>query len=169
MAVITFKGEPINTVGTLPVLGSNAPDFSVTKMDLGEIKLHNYLDQKIVLNIFPSLDTSTCATAMLRFNEIATNHKNILFLCISADLPFAQKRFCTAEHLENVQPVSVFRHPQFGEEYGVLIVDGPLAGLLARAVLVINEKGEVIYNELVKEITEEPNYDAMMTIIKRKE
>src|SRR5437016_6147093 len=113
MSIITLKGAPLHTLGTLPPVGSKAPDFTVTKTDLSEIKLRNYLGQKIVLNIFPSLDTPTCASAMMKFNEIAIQFQNVLFLCISADLPFAQKRFCTAEHLDNVQPVSVFRHTTF--------------------------------------------------------
>src|SRR5579883_2941880 len=115
MASITLKGTPLNTCGELPAVGTHAPDFTVTKTDLAEIRLKNYLGKKIVLNIFPSLDTQTCATAMLKFNEIATEHKNLLILCISADLPFAQKRFCSSEHLANIQPASVFRHPQFGQ------------------------------------------------------
>lgn len=165
MTVIALKGSPMHTAGTLPAVGTKAPDFTVTKTDLGEIKLKNYVGKKIVLNIFPSLDTPTCATAMLRFNEIAAQNKNILILCISADLPFAQKRFCSTEHLDNVQPVSVFRHPKFGEEYGVMITDGPLSGLLSRAVIILDEHGNVVYTEQVKELTEEPNYSAMMSVI----
>lgn len=166
MSVIHFKGETLNTIGSLPAVGSQAPDFTVTKIDLGEIKLKNYFGQKIILNIFPSLDTETCATAMLRFNDIANDVKNILILCISADLPFAQKRFCTAKHCDNVQPVSVFRHPKFGEDYGVTIIDGPLMGLLSRAVVVVDEQGKIVYTQQVPEITEEPDYKAMMSAIK---
>src|SRR3990167_7052468 len=125
MTAITLNGSSMHTIGQLPPIGTKAPDFIVTKTDLSEIHLKHYLGKKIVLNIFPSLDTSTCASAMLRFNAIAKQYPNLLILCISADLPFAQKRFCAAEHLENVQPVSVFRHPAFGEIYGVTITDGP--------------------------------------------
>lgn len=165
MTVISLNGAPMNTTGTLPAIGTQAPDFTVTKIDLGEIKLKNYLGKKIILNIFPSLDTPTCATAMLRFNEIAAQNKDILILCVSADLPFAQKRFCSAEHLNNVQPVSVFRHPNFGEKYGVTISDGPLNGLLSRAVIILDEHGKVTYTEQVKELTQEPNYSALMAAI----
>lgn len=165
MAKITLKGATFHTIGSLPPLGSLAPDVTLTKTDLAEVRLKNYLGQKIVLNIFPSLDTPTCATAMLKFNEVASQHPHILILCISADLPFAQKRFCSAEHLANVQPVSVFRHPDFGKAFGVTITDGPLSGLLSRAVLVLDEHGKVLYTEQVKEISEEPNYSAMLALL----
>jgi thiol peroxidase len=165
MSIVTLKGAPLHTTGTLPPVGSKAPDFTVTKTDLSEIKLKNYLGQKIVLNIFPSLDTSTCASAMMKFNEIAGQFQNVLFLCISADLPFAQKRFCTAAHLENVQPVSVFRHTKFGEDYGVTITDGPLAGLLSRAVVVLDESGNIQYTQQVTEISDEPDYSAVTQTI----
>lgn len=165
MTEIMFQGEPLHTSGSLPTVGSQAPDFTVTKTDLGEIKLKNYLGKKIILNIFPSLDTETCATAMMRFNDIASEFKNLLILCISADLPFAQKRFCATEHVENVQPVSVFRHPQFGKDYGVVITDGPLAGLLSRAVVILDETGHVLYTQQVDELTQEPDYVAIMDVI----
>src|SRR5262245_46371533 len=119
MAVITLNGSPMHTAGTLPETGIPAPDFTVTKVDLSDIHLSNYQGKKIVLNIFPSLDTTTCASAMKRFNEIAKQFPDILILCLSEDLPFAQQRFCSAEHLQNVQPVSTFRHPDFGRKYGV--------------------------------------------------
>jgi thiol peroxidase len=166
MTTITLKGAELHTSGTLPEVGTKAVDFTVTKIDLGEIHLKNFIGQKIVLNIFPSLDTSTCARAMHRFNDMASMHPEALFLCISADLPFAQKRFCSAEHLSNVLPASVFRHPGFGKEYGVVMTDGPLQGLLSRAVVVINEQGNVAYTEQVDEITEEPNYPAIDTALK---
>jgi len=165
MALVTFNGLPIHTYGELPPVGTLAPDFSVTKTDLAEVRLKNYLGNKVILNIFPSLDTSTCATAMHRFNEIAVEDKHILILCISADLPFAQKRFCAVEHLKNVQPVSVFRHPQFAKDYGVLITDGPLVGLLARAVVLLNESGTIVYTEQVKELTREINYSLLKKAI----
>ncbi len=162
MSTISLQGTPVHTIGTLPVVETAAPDFTVTRTDLSEVRLKNYHDKKIILNIFPSLDTSTCAAAMLRFNAIAQQFPDLLILCVSADLPFAQKRFCAAEHLDNVQPVSTFRHPSFGQDYGVLITDGPLTGLLARAVVIIDEHGKIIYTQLVNEITAEPDYDAVL-------
>lgn len=165
MAIITLNGSPMHTSGNLPTVGSKAPDFIFTKNDLGEVRFEDYKDKTIILNIFPSLDTSTCAAAMQRFNEIAASLPDALILCVSADLPFAQKRFCTAEHLKNVVPVSVFRHPSFGKDYGVLITDGPLAGLLSRAVVVINEQGQVTYTQQVKELSDEPNYSAMLAVL----
>jgi thiol peroxidase len=162
MATVTLKGTECHTIGNLPPVNSQAPDFTVTKNDLGEIHLKNFIGKKIVLNIFPSLDTATCAAAMKRFNEIAATDPNNLVLCVSADLPFAQQRFCTLEHLANVMPGSIFRHPNFGKDYGVLITDGPLTGLLARAVVVIDEKGTITYTQLVKEISHEPNYEALL-------
>ena len=162
MATITLKGTSFHTSGELPAINSHAPLFSVTKNDLSEINLKHYHGKKIVLNIFPSLDTPTCATAMIKFNQLANELNNTLVLCVSADLPFAQKRFCTTEHLDNVQPVSVFRHPSFGRDYGVEIIDGPLTGLLARAVVVIDENGIIKHTELVHEISHEPNYEAAL-------
>ena len=167
MATITFKGSPFETYSHLPEIGTQAPDFIVTKTDLSEIRLKNYGGKKIILNIFPSLDTSTCASAMRRFNEIATQFSNLLILCISADLPFAQQRFCSAEHLANVLPASIFRHPNFGQDYGAFIIEGPLTGLLSRAVIIIDERGKVIYTEQVKEITDEPNYSGMIAALQK--
>lgn len=169
MATITFQGTPVHTSGVLPNVGKKAPDFTVTKLDLSEISLKNYLGKKIVLNIFPSLDTTTCATAMKKFNEIAAELDDVLILCISEDLPFAQQRFCSAHHLNNVQPVSVFRHPEFGENYGVMIIDGPLTGVLARAVVVIDKKGTVTYTQQVQELADEPDYDAMLKAVSHQE
>lgn len=165
MTNFTLKGTEFHTIGTLPAVGTQAPDFTVTKTDLGEIHLKHYIGKKIILNIFPSLDTPTCASTMQQFNTIAQKHKETLILCISADLPFAQKRFCVAEHLDNVIPVSTFRHPQFGKDYGLLIIDGPLMGLLARAVFLIDETGKVTYNQLVSEISQEPDYAKLTTKI----
>lgn len=166
MSTITLNGMPVNTIGSLPMIGNQAPDFTMTRDDLTEIRLHDCHGKITVLNIFPSLDTSVCAAAMKRFNEIAEGHDNLLVLCISADLPFAQKRFCTAEHLKNVVPVSTFRNTDFGDKYGVSIIDGPLTGLLARAVVVLDENGKVIHTELVKEISQEPNYEAVLRCLK---
>jgi thiol peroxidase len=167
MATITLRGSPTETIGELPAVGTEAPDFTVTRMDLSEIRLKNYLGKKIILNIFPSLDTTTCASAMRRFNEIATQFPGILILCVSADLPFAQQRFCSVEHLDNVLPVSVFRHPNFGKDYGVMIKDGPLSGLLSRGVVVIDENGKIIHTELVKELADEPNYLGIITALQK--
>jgi thiol peroxidase len=163
MSVVTLNGSPIKTIGQLPSVGSHAPEFTLTKTDLSEVHLKNYHGRTIILNIFPSLDTPTCATAMLRFNEIASKVSNSLVLCISHDLPFAQKRFCSTQHLSNVQPVSVFRHPDFGESYGVKIIEGPLTGLLARAVVLIDPNGLIDYTEQVTELTSEPNYKKLLT------
>ena len=165
MATITLQGTPIHTHGNLPETGKIAPDFTMTRGDLSEIRLHECFGKTTILNIFPSLDTPTCAAAMLRFNEIAGLHKDVVVLCVSADLPFSQKRFCSTEHLENVQPVSIFRNPDFGKTYGVQIVDGPVAGLLARSIIVIDKQGKVIHTELVKELANEPDYDAVLGLL----
>ena len=166
MTTITLNGSPLQTTGSLPQIGVHAPDFTVTKTDLGEIHLKDYVGKKIILNIFPSLDTPTCAKAMKQFNVIAQQLPTTLILCISADLPFAQKRFCVAEHLDNVQCVSTFRHPDFGKHYGVTILDQPLQGLLSRAVVALDETGHVIYTEQVKEIANEPDYKALLKAVK---
>jgi len=167
MVEISLLGKPVNTIGSLPQIGSFAPDFTVTKTDLSEIHLKNYLGKIIVMNIFPSLDTETCATAMQHYNELAEKFPDVLILCISADLPFAQKRFCITQHLENVQPVSVFRHPSFGKDYGVTLIDGPLTGLLSRAVIIVNENGKIIYTQQVKEVAEGPNYEAITNVLEK--
>ena len=165
MAIITLKGQPFNTSGELPMLGSTAPDFIMTREDLSEVRLSDCHGKMVVLNIFPSLDTPTCAAAMKQFNQIASKFPNVMVLCISADLPFAQKRFCKTEHLKNVMPVSIFRNPGFGKNYGLQIADGPLNGLLARAVVVLNKEGNVIHTELVEELANEPNYRAVLDCI----
>ncbi len=162
MTAVSLKGEPLKLIGAIPKVGNPAPNFTLTKSDLSEIHLSNYRGQKIILNIFPSLDTATCAAAMKHFNKIAAQHSEILVLCVSADLPFAQKRFCGIEHLENIQPASIFRHQDFGTDYGLTIINGPLKGLLARAVIIIDEKGIVTYTQLVSDIAEEPDYDDLL-------
>lgn len=161
MAQITLQGNPINTVGDLPTEGAAAPEFSATKTDLSDVKLSDFTDKTVVLNIFPSIDTPTCAASVRRFNEEASKLNNVEVLCVSADLPFAQQRFCGAEGLERVTPVSVFRNNAFGEEYGVRIVDAPLAGLMARSVVVIKD-GKVAHTELVAETADEPDYEAAL-------
>jgi thiol peroxidase len=158
MAQITLKGNPINTIGKLPELGSSAPDFKLVKDDLSEKTMADYKGYKLVLNIFPSLDTGTCAASVRRFNAEASKLENTKVLCISKDLPFAQARFCGAEGLENVENLSDFRYQTFGKDYGVEIVDGPLAALESRAVVIIDEAGKVVYTEQVPEIVDEPDY-----------
>ena len=162
MAKITLKGNPINTTGELPKIGSMAPEFKLTKMDLSEATLSSFAGKKKVLNIFPSVDTGTCALSVKHFNKDAANAKNTVVINISADLPFAQKRFCGAEGLENVINLSDFKTGSFGKDYGLELIEGPFAGLHARVVIVIDENGTVRYTELVSEIANEPNYEAAL-------
>ncbi len=158
MALITLKGNAISTVGDLPGTNRSAPAFSLTKTDLSISNLDDFQGKTIVLNIFPSIDTSVCAASVRRFNETAGGLQDTVVLCISKDLPFAHKRFCEAEGLQNVIPLSAFRSQEFGTDYGLTITNGPLAGLLARAIVIIDRHGKVKYTELVPEITQEPNY-----------
>ncbi|MBQ3191304.1 MAG: thiol peroxidase [Bacteroides sp] len=163
---VLFKGIIVTLVGSFITPGTMAPDFNLVKNDLSEYILNENKGKYVVLNIFPSLDTGVCAMSVRRFNQMASELPNTTVLCISKDLPFAQSRFCTVEGIENVVPLSDFRNTSsFGEKYGVLMKDGPLQGLLARAVVVINPQGEVIYSELVPEITQEPNYEAILKVI----
>ncbi|MGB3212153.1 MAG: thiol peroxidase [Desulforhopalus sp.] len=162
MAKITLKGNEIETVGALPAVGSAAPEFTLVKTDLSEVSLSDYRGKTVVLNIFPSIDTGVCAASARRFNSEAGNHADAVVLCVSADLPFAHGRFCEAEGLKNVIPASVFRSAAFGKDYGQTITTGPLAGVLARAVVVISPEGKVKYTEQVPEITQEPNYEAAL-------
>lgn len=162
MANITLQGNPITTVGELPALNSQAPDFSLTKTDLSDCSLKDFVGKTVVLNIFPSIDTSVCAASVRRFNAEASGLENTVVLCISADLPFAHQRFCEGEGLEQVIPLSVFRSPGFGRDYGVTIADGPIAGLLSRAIVIIDAAGKVIYTEQVPEIGQEPDYEAAL-------
>ena len=157
MAQITLKGMPVTTSGDLPEVGEQAPPFTLTKTDLTEASLEDFEGMRVVLNIFPSLDTSTCAMSVKTFNTRASEVPNTTILCISADLPFAQKRFCGAEGLEAVVPMSTFRHPEFGPDYGMTIQNGGLRGLLARGVLVLDEDGTIIHRELVSEIAKCPS------------
>ena len=159
MAKITFKGNAVNTNGQLPAIGSKAPDFKLVGSGLNEISLADYKGKKVVLNIFPSLDTGVCATSVRQFNKWVSDKDNTVVICVSKDLPFAQSRFCGAEGLENVITASDFRYNNFATDYGVLMTDGPLAGLMARSVVAIDEKGNVTYTELVPEIVQEPVYD----------
>jgi thiol peroxidase len=162
MAQITFKGKAVNTIGNLPPIGQQAPNVKFTLKDLTDADLNQYKGKKILINIFPSLDTGVCATSVRKFNQEASSLDNTIVLCISADLPFAQNRFCAAEGLNNVITASVFRHAEVGEKFGVRMLDGPLAGLLSRAVVVLNSDHEIVYTEQVPEITEEPNYAAAL-------
>lgn len=158
---ITLKGAPIHTIGNLPSIGSQAPDFTLVKSDLSTLSLNDFTGKNIVLNIFVSIDTPTCATSVRKFNENLSKLTNTVVLCVSMDLPFALQRFCGAENLNNVIPASAFRNTDFGKNYGVTLADSPLAGLLSRAVVVIDPNQKVIYVEQVAEITAEPNYEAV--------
>lgn len=158
MAHITLEGNPIETVGQLPDINSPAPSFTLTKTDLSDCSLNDFSGQNVVLNIFPSLDTSVCAASVRRFNAEASKLDNTVVLCISADLPFAHQRFCESEGLDRVIPLSVFRSQEFGRDYGVTIQSPPLAGLLSRAIVIIDPSGKVVYTEQVPEIVQEPDY-----------
>ena len=158
MATVTLKGNTIHTLGNLPANGSKAPDFQLTKNDLSTVKLSDYAGSRVVLNIFPSVDTGTCAQSVRQFNKEAAELDNTMVLCISKDLPFAQARFCGAEGIDNVELLSDFKDGNFGKAYNLEFTDGPLAPLHSRAVVVLNEKGEVLYSEQVPEIVDEPNY-----------
>lgn len=165
MTQITLKGNPVQTAGALPRAGTPAPDFSLTKSDLTVAHLKDYTNQTILLNIFPSLDTEVCAKSVRTFNELMFKNPHITVLCISADLPFAQKRFCGIEGLNKVTNLSCFRSADFGKDYGVTIQDGPLQGLLSRAIVLIDPKGIVQYTEQVSEITDEPDYQAILRFL----
>jgi thiol peroxidase len=165
MTQITLKGNPIHTSGDLPKTGAAAPAYTLVRTDLSEISNKDLAGQRVVLNIFPSMDTPTCAASVRKFNARANEKPNTTILCVSADLPFAQKRFCAAEGLDNVIPASTFRTADFGKAFGVALVDGPLKGLLARAVVVVDGAGKVIHTELVPEIAQEPDYNAALAAL----
>ena len=165
MASITLGGNPIHTNGELPVVGTKATDFNLIKTDLGTATLADFAGSRVVLNIFPSIDTGTCATSVRTFNEKASTLSNTKVLCISRDLPFAQKRFCGAEGLENVINLSDFKDGSYGKNYGLEIVDGPLAGLHSRVVIVLDENGTILHTEQVNEIANEPNYEAVLAVL----
>lgn len=167
MSTTTFKGTPVTLAGEFVQTGNDAPEFTLVKGDLSTYSLKEGKGRYLLLNIFPSLDTGVCATSVRKFNQLAAKMDNTVVLAISKDLPFAQGRFCTTEGIKNVIPLSDYRYTSdFAKKYGVLMTDGPLAGLLARAVVVIDPKGKVIYSELVPEITQEPNYDAALQAVK---
>jgi thiol peroxidase len=162
MATVTLKGNPVSTSGELPAVGQTAPDFHLVRGDLSEATLGDYAGKRKIINIVPSLDTPVCATQARRFNEAAAGLDNTLVLVVSGDLPFAQGRFCTTEGIDGLETLSTFRSSTFGADWGIGLVDGPLAGLNARAVVVTDENDRVIHSQLVPEITEEPDYDAAL-------
>lgn len=162
MATVTLKGNAIHTSGNLPKIGSAAPDFNLAKSDLSATTLSDYKGKKVVMNIFHSIDTGTCANSVRQFNLEAAELDNTLVLCISRDLPFAMNRFCGAEGIDNVETLSDFKDWNFGKSYGLEYIDGPIQGLLSRAIVVLNEDGKVIYTEQVQETVEEPNYKAAL-------
>ena len=166
MAKITLQGNPITTNADLPKAGTAAPDFKLTNKDLADMTLADFKGKKKVLNIVPSLDTPVCATSTKKFNESLGGRKDVAILIISADLPFAMSRFCSAENTDKVTVLSMMRSKNFAKDYGVLIQDGPLAGITARAIVVIDENNKVVYTEMVPEIAQEPNYDKAMAALK---
>lgn len=162
MGTVTLKGDPIDTAGDLPAVGSDAPEFTLVAPDLSEVSKSGLAGKRVILNIFPSVDTPVCASSVRRFNEAASSLENTVVLCVSMDLPFAQARFCGAEGLDNVQSGSDFRGGAFGKAYGIEITSGPLAGLHARGIVILDEAGKVVFTELVPEIAQEPDYDAAL-------
>lgn len=167
MASVTLKGNPVTLNGDLPAVGSQAPDFSLVGADLGDVSLGSFRGKRKIISIVPSLDTPTCATSTRRFNEEAGKLDDTVVLVVSADLPFASKRFCTTEGLENVHTLSMMRAKHFAKDYGMLITDGPLAGITARAIVVLDESDKVLYTELVGEIGDEPDYEAALEALKK--
>jgi len=165
MVTVTLRGQAINTNGELPKVGDQAPDFNLQNAKLQDKTLADFVGKKVLLNVVPSLDTPVCAKSTKKFNDLAAGRDDVVMLMISADLPFAQGRFCGVEKLKNVQPLSMMRSRKFAKDYGVLLVDGPLAGVTARAVVVIDELGKVAYTELVGEVSHEPNYDAAIAAL----
>jgi thioredoxin-dependent peroxiredoxin len=165
MAQTALQGNPVNLAGELPAVGSAAPDFKLVDKDLGDKSLADFAGKQILLNIVPSLDTPVCATSTRKFNESFAGRDDAVCLVVSADLPFAMGRFCSTEGIDNVHPLSMMRSKSFAKDYGVLIEDGPLAGITARAIVVIGADGKVVYTQLVPEITEEPDYDAALAAL----
>ncbi|MCX4330591.1 MAG: thiol peroxidase [Muribaculaceae bacterium] len=166
METVFLHGNPCHTYGTLPGVGEKAPCYTLVDQNLKEIRCNDFLGRKVVLNIFPSLDTDVCAASVRRFNKEAAEHPDVTVICVSMDLPFAARRFCTTEGIDNVVVASAFRSPLFAQKYGLQLVDGPLAGLLARAVIVIDGDLKILYEELVDEISTEPNYKAAINALK---
>lgn len=168
METVYFNGQEVHTYGKVPEVGTKAPDFDLTSRDLSSIKLSDYAGKRVVLNVFPSLDTPVCAASVRTFNKEIAGMDNVAVICVSMDLPFAMQRFCTLEGIENVVAASAFRSPDFAKNYGLQITDGPLAGLLARCVIIIDENGKVAYRDLVSEITHEPDYKAAKEVLQGK-
>lgn len=166
MATTAFKETPVNTSGNIPAAGETAPAFTLTGADLADVNLTDYKGKKLILNIFPSIDTGVCATSVRTFNQKAASLENTVVLCISRDLPFAQSRFCGAEGIENVVSLSEMKDRDFGAAYGIDLIDSPLKGLLARGVVVVDEQGKVLYSELVPEITQEPDYEKALAALR---
>jgi len=167
MATVTLKGNPVQLSGELPEKGSKAPLFKLVKADLSEATLDDFKGKNLILNIFPSVDTPVCAMSVRKFNEAAEKLPNTLVLAISHDLPFALQRYCAAEGLKSIIPLSAFRSPEFGKDYGLLITSGPMKGLLGRAVVGINQSEEVIYTQLVPEIGQEPDYEKVLALFRQ--
>lgn len=163
---VVTRGIEVVTNGYMPEVGVMAPDFSATDKDMNEVNLSSFRGKKVVLNIFPSLDTPTCALSVRQFNAEAASLENTVVLCISKDLPFAQSRFCSVEELERVIPLSVFRSESFDNSYGLIITEGPLRGLATRAVIVLDESGKVIYRQIIRNVSEEPDYRSAVEILK---
>lgn len=168
METVYFNGTPVHTYGSLPAVGETAPDFNLTTADLSQVTRESFPGKRIVLNIFPSLDTEVCARSVRRFNEEAAKAKDTVVVCVSMDLPFAMSRFCTTEGIKDVTVASAFRSPLFAQNYGVLLTDGPLAGLLTRAVVIIDKDGKVIYRDLVHDIVNEPDYEGAINVLEGK-
>jgi thioredoxin-dependent peroxiredoxin len=167
MSNVTFKGTEVKLGGKFPQVGNRVQDFKLTGNDLNDVTLHDFKNHRLImLNIFPSLDTGTCAESVIRFNKEASDMHDTAILCISKDLPFAQARFCGVEDIKNAKTLSAFRNPEFGEQYGVDILDSPVRGLLARAVILLDQEFKILYTELVSEITHKPNYEACLDFIK---
>lgn len=164
MSTVTLQGNPFKTIGSLPRVGDKAADFNLVKTNLSEVKLSDYQGKRLILNIFPSVDTGTCATSVRKFNQQASQLENTKVLCVSADLPFAAARFCGAEGIENVDIGSSFRDT-FGDDYGVTFIDGPLKGLLSRSIVVLDENAKVLYTQQVAETADEPDYDAAIAVL----
>lgn len=162
MATVSLNGNAINTKGNLPSIGSKAPNFELTKDDLSDVTLDNYKGTRVIMNIFHSIDTGTCAASVRQFNQEASELENVKILCISKDLPFAMARFCGAEGIENVETLSDFRDGNFGDNYNLTYTDGPIKGLLARSIVVLDENGDILHTEQVHEVVEEPNYKAAL-------
>lgn len=165
MGTTAFKGNPVRVIGELPAVGSKAPEFRLTDTNIQDIKLADFKGKNVVLNIFPSIDTGVCAASVREFNKRAAGLNNTVVVCVSRDLPLAHKRFCGAEGIENVVSASQYKDFSFTEGYGVEMVDGPLPGLMARSIVVVDTEGNVIHNEMVDDITHEPNYDAALAVV----